>query len=254
MEISFDQKVVLVTGASRGIGKAAARLFAASGAKVVVHYHKNQNTATEVLSSFPGTGHMIVHADLAVASDLIGMIKDIILTYGRINILVNNAGIFEEQDMTGISFDEFMGNWEQTIKVNLTGPALLSNLVVREMIKTGGGRIVNVTSRGAFRGEPNAWAYGASKAGLNSLGQSMAKALAKYKIYVCTIAPGFVETDMTAAYLSEDKRKIIELQSPMNRVAQPEEIAKVILTLASDGTEYLTGCILDMNGASYLRT
>jgi 3-oxoacyl-[acyl-carrier protein] reductase len=254
MQISFNQKVVLVTGASRGIGKATAQLFADSGARVIINYHKNRSAAENTLASLPGAGHMIYLADLAILSDLSCMIKDIIKVYGRIDILVNNAGIFEELDMTGISFDEFRDYWEQTIKVNLTGPALLSNLVAREMIQTGGGRIVNVTSRGAFRGEPNAWAYGASKAGLNSAGQSMAKALAKHKIYVYTIAPGFVETDMVASHLSHEKREEIKSQSPMNRIAQPEEIAKAIMMLASEGTEYMTGCILDMNGASYLRS
>lgn len=254
MEIKFDQKVVLVTGASRGIGKAAAQLFAGSGARVIVHYHINHGAAAAVLSSLPGTGHMIFKADMASAQEIGEMVDEILRIYGRIDVLVNNAGIFEELDMTGISMEEFSTYWEQTIKVNLTGPAILSNLVAREMIKTGGGRIVNVTSRGAFRGEPNAWAYGASKAGLNSLGQSMAKSLAKHNIFICTIAPGFVETDMAAPWLVGEKRLELEGQSPMNRVAQPAEIAGAILMLASDGTEYMSGCILDMNGASYLRT
>ncbi|MEI7499123.1 MAG: SDR family oxidoreductase [Bacteroidota bacterium] len=254
MELQFHQKIVLVTGASRGIGKAAAQLFADSGANVIVHYRGNHSAAKSVLSSLNGTGHMVVKADMAIRSELSQLVNDIVRLYGRIDILVNNAGIFEEQDMTGIPIDDFISYWEQTINVNLNGPAFLSNLVAREMMKTGGGRIVNVSSRGAFRGEPNAWAYGASKAGLNSLGQSMAKDLAKHKIYICTIAPGFVETDMASAFLVGDKRKEIECQTPMNRVARPEEIARAILMLASEGTEYMTGCILDMNGASYLRT
>ena len=254
MEISFDNKIVLVTGASRGIGKATALLFAESGATVIVHYHTNQKAAEKVLFSLPGKGHMIMQADLANPSDLKRLVPDIIKIYGRIDILVNNAGIFEESDMTDISIEDFLNYWEQTIRVNLTGPALLSNLVAREMIKYGGGKIVNVTSRGAFRGEPNAWAYGASKAGMNALGQSMALALAKHHVYIYTIAPGFVETDMASSCLVAENRKKIESQSPMNRVAQPEEIANAILMLASDGTVYMTGCILDMNGASYLRT
>jgi 3-oxoacyl-[acyl-carrier protein] reductase len=131
MDISFDQKVVLVTGASRGIGKATAQLFADSGARVIINYHKNRSAAENTLASLPGTGHMIYLADLAIPSDLSRMIKDIIKVYGRIDILVNNAGIFEELDMTGISFDEFRDYWEQTIKVNLTGPALVSNKVAR---------------------------------------------------------------------------------------------------------------------------
>jgi 3-oxoacyl-[acyl-carrier protein] reductase len=254
MEISFHQKIVLVTGASRGIGKAAARLFADSGAMVIVHYHHNLEAAEQVMSSLPGKGHRILQADMGNPADIRRLVSDIIRWYGRVDILINNAGTFTESDMTGMPVEEFMEYWEHTIRVNLTGPALLSNLVAREMIRTGGGRIVNVTSRGAFRGEPDAWAYGASKAGLNSVGQSMARALARHKIFICTIAPGFVETDMASTHLDGEKRKITESQSPMNRVAQPLEIARAILMLASDCTEYMTGCILDMNGASYLRT
>ncbi len=254
MELSFNEKIVLITGASRGIGRATALLFAQSGATVVVHCRQDETAATEVVRSLPGQGHMHILADMASPEELLKMTAEIIGIYGRIDILVNNAGIFKERDMTAIPVEDFLDNWEQTIRINLTGPAFLSNIVAREMIRTGGGRIVNVTSRGAFRGEPAAWAYGASKAGLNSAGQSMAVALAKHKIYVFTIAPGFVETEMALTSLAGENRKVIERQSPLNRVAQPGEIGRAILMLAADGMEYMTGCILDMNGASYLRS
>ena len=253
METRFDSKSVLITGASRGIGRAAARLFASAGARVAVHYHSNRSAAETVLDSLEGSGHVAVQADMGNAGQVQRMAEHILSVFGGIDILVNNAGIFEEIEMTGISTDEFLDYWDRTLRVNLTGPAILSNLMVREMIRSGGGKIVNVTSRGAFRGEPDAWAYGASKAGLNSLGQSMARALAKHNIQVFTLAPGYVDTDMSAPYLEGDRRAAIEAQSPMNRMAQPEEIARAILMLSADGMEYMTGCIVDMNGASYLR-
>lgn len=254
MELTFNGKFVLVTGASRGIGRASAQLFAESGATVIVHYKRNRDAAETLLASLPGAGHSILQADMASTDDLKMMTEKVISRYGRIDILVNNAGIYEENDMVQMPFDDFLEYWEETIRVNLTGPAILANLVAREMIKTGGGRIVNVTSRGAFRGEPTAWAYGASKAGLNSAGQSMAKSLAKYRIFVFTLAPGFVETDMAGPCMVGEKRREIESQTPLNRLAQPVEIGRAILLLAADGNEYMTGCILDMNGASYLRT
>ncbi len=254
MEINFGKKVVLVTGASRGIGAPTARLFAESEATVLVHYHQNKQAAESVLNSLPGSNHSIVQADMAQPSELKEMVSEVINNYGRIDILVNNAGIYEEDDMAKMPFDDFTEYWEKTIRVNLTGPALLSQLVAKEMIKTGGGRIVNVTSRGAFRGEPTSWAYGASKAGLNAFGQSMAKTLAKSKIYVFTLAPGFVETDMSEHCLEGSGREEITSQSPMHHIAQPEEIAHAIILLSADGNEYMTGCIVDMNGASYLRT
>ena len=254
MEISFNNKIVLVTGASRGIGAPTARLFAESKATVVVHYHQNKQAAESVLATFPGSGHSFAQADMAQPGDLKEMVSEVVKKYGRIDILVNNAGIYEEDDMAEMPFDEFKNYWEKTIHVNLTGPALLSQLVAKEMIKTGGGRIINVTSRGAFRGEPTSWAYGASKAGLNAFGQSMAKALAKDKIYVFTLAPGFVETDMSEHCLRGAGREEITNQSPMKHIAQPEEIAHAIILLSADGNEYMTGCVVDMNGASYLRT
>jgi NAD(P)-dependent dehydrogenase (short-subunit alcohol dehydrogenase family) len=122
------------------------------------------------------------------------------------------------------------------------------------MIKQGGGRIVNVSSRGAFRGEPTAPAYGASKAGMNSMGQSLAKHLAPYNIFVGTVAPGFVETDMAAEILAQPRGEEIRNQSPLGRVAKPEEVAHVALFLASEGAEFTTGTIIDINGASYLRS
>ena len=123
-------------------------------------------------------------------------------------------------------------------------------LASKFMIKNGGGKFINISSRGAFRGEPSAPAYGASKAGLNSLGQSLAKALAKDRIFVYTIAPGFVDTERVKNLIDDE----IRAQSPLNRVAKPQEIADTALWLATGDNEFLTGCIIDVNGASYLRS
>lgn len=243
-----------MTGASRGIGAETARLFAESGASVIIHYNRNKKAAETVLSSLPGAGHSICQADMASVDDIKTMTTRIISLYGRIDILVNNAGIYEEHEFANLSDEDFLTHWERNIRVNLSGPAFLAFLVSKEMRKCGGGRIVNVTSRGAFRGEPTSWGYGAAKAGLNATGQSMARALAPYGIFVFTLAPGFVETDMAGPCIEGEKRKEIESQTPLNRMAQPEEIGRAILLLAASGNEYMTGCVLDMNGASYLRT
>jgi len=254
MILTFDHTIVLITGASRGIGAAAARLFAGSGGTVVVHYHSDETAAQAVFASLPGEGHSAIRADMADPESLRLMVTEVMKRYGRIDILVNNAGIYEEHKMISLPEGDFLAYWERNISVNLSGPAFLAFLVSKEMQKGDGGRIVNVTSRGAFRGEPTSWAYGAAKAGLNAVGQSMAKALAPDGIYVFTLAPGFVDTDMTTPCLTGDRRGEIEAQSPLNRIASPEEIARAILLLAAKGNEYMTGCVLDMNGASYLRT
>lgn len=254
MKIDFDGKVVLVTGSSRGIGKAAAEMFASSGARVIIHYKKNKSAAEKVLNALKGAGHSSVQADISNPADVEEMVKEIIKRYRHIDILVNNAGIYEEVNLLTMNYHEWQEAWKRTIETNLTGVSNLSFLVIKEMAKQGGGKIINVSSRGAFRGEPTAFAYGASKAGLNSMGQSMAKGLALQNIYVYTVAPGWVDTDMASDGLSSPDGNSIKAQSPLNRVAKPEEIARTIVYLASDGTEFMTGCIVDVNGASYLRS
>jgi 3-oxoacyl-[acyl-carrier protein] reductase len=140
------------------------------------------------------------------------------------------------------------------LDTNLIGAANATYCAAQQMIKQGGGRIVNISSRGAFRGEPDAPAYGASKAGLNAMSQSLAKYLAPYNIFVGVVAPGFVQTDMARDHLTGPQGDAIRNQSPLGRVAQPEEVAYAALFLASEGSQFMTGAIIDVNGASYLRT
>jgi len=254
MNINLNNKTALVTGASRGIGKAIAMMFAEAGATIAVHYHNHQNEAEEVVKSLKGQGHFRVKANLADPVQVKEMFDEVLVRAGRINILVNNAGIYEMADAMNLTYDEFQDFYRKTMEINLHGPAHLSYLAAKSMKVYGGGKIINITSRGAFRGEPMSWPYGAAKAGLNSLGQSMAKALAKDNIMVFTIAPGFVETDMSKDILEGPEGNDIKMQSPLNRAAQPEEIARLALFLAGEQTDYMTGCIVDVNGASYLRS
>tara|TARA_Y100000590_G_scaffold436135_1_gene556352 strand:- start:980 stop:1504 length:525 start_codon:yes stop_codon:yes gene_type:complete len=168
----------------------------------------------------------------------------------NIDIIVNNAALVEQHDFDNLEYDEWVKIWRKTIGANLFGPAYLMFLASKIMQKNNGGKFINISSRGAFRGEPKAPAYGASKAGLNALGQSMAQALAKDNIFVYTIAPGFVETDRVADIINDE----IKAQSPLKRVAKPEEVARTAVWLASEGNDFLTGSIVDINGASYLRS
>jgi NAD(P)-dependent dehydrogenase (short-subunit alcohol dehydrogenase family) len=195
-----------------------------------------------------------VQADISDPASIHGMVDTTLNAIERIHVLVNNAGIFGEYQMVELTYERWQKQWERTIRTNLFGPANISFCLIRHMIDQGGGRIVNVSSRGVFRGEPDAPDYGASKAGLNSLSQSMARALAPYNIFVYVVAPGFVETDMTGEMLSGPNGDTIRGQSPLGRVALPEEVARTVAFLASEGTDYLTGCIVDVNGASYLRS
>jgi NAD(P)-dependent dehydrogenase (short-subunit alcohol dehydrogenase family) len=252
--MDFSNKVVLITGASRGIGRSCAEQFAKRGAKVAVHYNSNAAAAQETLSLLAGEGHLIVQAELANPDDVRRMVETVVQHYGRIDVLVNNAGVYTDHKVAEVGYEDWLASWQQTIAVNLFGAANALYWAAHFMKQQGGGRIVNVSSRGAFRGEPDAPAYGASKAGMNSMGQSMAKALAPHNITVNTVAPGWVETDMAKEYLNNPVGADIRSQSPLNRVATPDEIAHAVMFMASDGCDYMTGAILDVNGASYLRS
>jgi 3-oxoacyl-[acyl-carrier protein] reductase len=247
------RRAVLVTGASRGIGRAVAQAFAEQGDRVAVHHRNSPGLARDVLAGLPGYGHTIVRADLADPDAVRLMVEAAVADLGGLDVVVNNAGIYAWHPITEVSYEHWQQTWRETLAVNLTGAANLTWCAVQHMKQTGG-RIVNVSSRGAFRGEPRHPAYGASKAGLNSFGQSMARALARYGIAVATVAPGYVETEMAADDLNSARGDEIRAQSPFNRVATPEEIAAAVVYLASDEAEWASGSILDLNGASYLRS
>ncbi len=252
--MDFSNKIVLVTGASRGIGRTVAQSFAERGARVVVHYNSNAAAAQKTVQSLPGGPHMIVQADIKNAAAVREMVAKIVQEMGRLDILINNAGIYQDHPLADVSYENWQKSWQLVLDTNLIGAANATYCAAQQMIKQGGGRIVNISSRGAFRGEPDAPAYGASKAGLNAMSQSLAKYLAPYSIFVGVVAPGFVQTDMARDHLTGPQGDAIRNQSPLGRVAQPEEVAYATLFLASEGSQFMTGAIIDVNGASYLRT
>ena len=219
----------------------------------MVQYQSNEAAAASVLAELGDGEHMAAQADVSDAGDVASLVGAVLDRFGRIDVLVNNAGLYEAHPVLSTPFAAWQASWRRTMATNLFGPANLIHAVVPGMAERGGGRIVNVTSRGAFRGEPDHAAYGASKAGLNSLTQSMARALAPHGIYVTAVAPGFVETDMAAPYLDGPEGDAIRAQSPMGRAATADEVARVVVFLASPGSESTTGTIVDVNGASYLR-
>jgi NAD(P)-dependent dehydrogenase (short-subunit alcohol dehydrogenase family) len=193
----------------------------------------------------------VVGADLMDASAIRRMVDDVAEAFDGIDVLVNNAGIFEPHPITDTSYYEWQESWRRTLGVNLVGAADVTWCVVQHMGR--GGRIVNIASRGAFRGEPEQPGYGASKAGLIAFGQSLARALGPSGISVTAVAPGFTETDMAASELAGEGGERRRAESPLGRVATPEEIAAAVLYLASPEAELASGTVLDVNGASYLR-
>ena len=254
MNIDYRGKIVLVTGSSSGIGRAIAQAFAESNATVAVHYHSNKNGGKETLNSLTGEGHIVVQGDISQPDEASRIVEEVVTGLDRMDILVNNAALIEQFNFDDLSYEEWVSVWDRTLGANLVGHTNVTFCAAKQMKAQGGGKIVNISSRGAFRGEPTAPAYGASKAGMNAFGQSMAQALIKHNIFIYTLAPGYVETDRVAPILEGPEGENIKNQSPFGRVAKPEEVARAAVLLASEGTDFMTGCIVDINGASYLRT
>jgi NAD(P)-dependent dehydrogenase (short-subunit alcohol dehydrogenase family) len=242
---------VLVTGASGGIGAAISTLLASRGATVALHYSSNQVSAENVRRSLKGSGHPLLQANLTEPREIERLWKDATAALGHIDAVVNNAGIFPNHPPLTTGFDDWTAAWQRTISTNLLGPAHLSYFAARSMADQGGGRIVNISSRAAYRGEPTAPAYAASKAGLNAMTQSLAKALASKSVYLFVVAPGWVATQRVAKAISDPA---VVADQPLGRVATPEEVADVATFCALDAPASLTGAILDVNGASYLRS
>lgn len=245
---------ILITGASGGIGRAAAIECANQGARIGVHYHANRERAEATLAALSGEGHRLFQCDIGDAEAVEELIESADTEFDGLDVLVNNAGIAEWSKFEDLDYAAWQDSWQRVVGTNLTGPANLCFCAAKKMIARSGGRIVNVSSRGAFRGEPLMPWYGASKAGMNAMGQSLAQALGPLGVFVYTVAPGFVETEMAAEVLASPEGDGIRNQSSMGRVAKPEEVAKTISFLALEAPQFMTGCIVDVNGASYLRS
>lgn len=247
-------RAVLVTGASRGIGRAIAHAFAEQGDRVAVHHGSSAAAAEQVVAALPGTGHTVVQADLADAEAVRRAVDDAAQVLGALDVLVNNAGVFLAHPPLESTYEQWQQAWSTTLSVNLVAASNATFCAVPHLVARGGGAVVNVSSRGAFRGEPRCPAYGASKAGMNAMGQSLAVALAPQGIRVGTVAPGFVQTEMAREVLDGPDGDAVRAQSPLGRVARPDEVAAAVVWLASPAATFATGSIIDVNGASYLRS
>ncbi|WP_410649069.1 SDR family NAD(P)-dependent oxidoreductase [Amycolatopsis sp. cmx-4-54] len=242
-----------MTGASRGIGRAIARAFAEKGDRVAVHYASKREDAERTLAGLPGSGHGLVQGDLSDPEVARRVADEAEALVGGVDVLVNNAALAPSaavaHSLAEASYEDWQRAWRRMLDVNVLGTANVTYCVARHMIERGAaGRVVNIGSRGAFKGEPEFPAYGASKAALHSLGQSLAVALAPHGIAVTSVAPGFTATDRVAA-----KVEAASGESPFGRVGTPEEVAAAVVYLASAEATWASGAILDLNGASHLR-
>lgn len=245
MHIDLGGKVALVTGASRGIGRAVALALASSGAQVVVNYRGQQQAADEVVAEIERSGGtaIAVQADVSQASDVERLVKTVIDTYGRIDILVNNAGITRDNLLLRMKDDE----WDDVLATNLRGTFLLTKAAMRPMMKARWGRIITLSSVVGLTGNAGQANYAAAKAGLIGFSKSVAREMASRNITANVIAPGFVETDITKDLSDEIKKAAVDA-IPAGRFGRPDDIAAAIVFLASDAASYITGQTLSVDG------
>ncbi len=251
--VDFTKRTALVTGSSRGVGRATATLLAQAGARVCVHYRESSLEAKALVASLPGAGHAVLQADLSDPHAARRLVDSAVTKLGKLDILVNNAGVFAPHPVDGsLPFEDWLATFQLTLNTNLVGPAAAAFQAIQHMRRQGGGTIINIGSRGAYRGEAGQVGYGAAKAGLHSLSQSLAREVGEDNITVHAIAPGFIETAMARPHLQGAAGDAVRAQSPLNRVATVEEVARAVLYLASPEARFTTGSVLDLNGASYL--
>ncbi|HLT57102.1 MAG TPA: 3-oxoacyl-[acyl-carrier-protein] reductase [Bacillota bacterium] len=238
-------KNVLVTGASRGIGRAIALELGRNGANVAVNYAGSKEKAEEVVNELKemDVQAFAIQADVSSEADVKGMVKEVISQFGSLDILVNNAGITRDNLLMRMKEEEF----DQVINTNLKGVFLCTKAVTRQMMKQKSGKIINVASIVGVSGNPGQANYVAAKAGVIGLTKTTAKELASRNILVNAVAPGFIATDMTEELTEEQKEAMLKL-IPLERLGQPEDVAKVVRFLASDDASYITGQTIHIDG------
>jgi len=250
--LDLTGKVVLITGASRGIGRATALRLAQEGALVGVNYSRSEDAANDVVREIGSERAFAVQADLGAPDEVKAMIDAVVDRWTRIDVLVNNAAIYDMNRFEDTDYLAWQRGWKRTFDVNVFGAANAADLAMHAMRKNGGGKIINVSSRAAFRGETEFADYGASKAALVNLTRSIARACAKDNIVASCVAPGFILTEMAQGELERHYDDIVS-QIPLGRVGTVDDVASAILFLASPMADYLNGVTIDVNGGSWFQ-
>ena len=251
MRIDLSGTSVLVTGGSRGIGAALVRALGHAGARVAIHY-RDQRQRAVALAEEVGAGAEVFAADLSKVEDCHALWSSVVARFGRVNTLVNNAGIAVASPLEGTT-EDWLQQWDTTMAVNLRAPAILSRLAIAHFAARGGGRLINISSRAAFRGDqPSYLAYAASKGGLVALTRSIARGFGKAGILAFNVAPGFTRTEMAQAFLDEYGEDYATSDIALERLTEPGDIAPFVLFLASGLGDHATGCTIDINAGSYV--
>ncbi|GGA50153.1 SDR family NAD(P)-dependent oxidoreductase [Okeania sp. KiyG1] len=250
--INLSGKIILITGASTGIGAATAQTLAKAGANVILHYGHKQQEAEAIATQIGQDKCYLLKADLAEKNAGVKLWVEAIAWQGRIDILVNNAGIFVAASVDD-EIDIWSNAWQQTLQVNLVAVADLCREAIRHFQTRDGGTIINIASRAAFRGDdPQHIHYAASKGGVISLTRTIARGFAKSNILAYAVAPGFVRTERVESYLQQVGEDFATRDIPLGKLATPEDVANVVAFLASGLAPHATGATIDINGASYV--
>ncbi|MHB1869280.1 MAG: SDR family NAD(P)-dependent oxidoreductase [Steroidobacteraceae bacterium] len=251
MQIDLTNTCVLITGASRGIGAAIARTMGAAGARIAVHY-RHHRAAAETVAEQAGHGAEIFQADLSSPDECADLWSAVVARFGQVNTLVNNAGV-AISSAPDSDIEPWVRQWDTTLATNLRAPGILCKLAVAHFADRGGGRIINITSRAAFRGDqPHYLAYAASKAGLVALTRSIARGYGKAGILAFNVAPGFTRTEMAAEFIDQYGEDYATADIALRRLTEPEDIAPIVTFLASGLADHATGSTIDVNAASYV--
>jgi len=251
MRIDLSGQTVLVTGASRGIGRAIAEGLAQAGATVALHYAARRDLA-ETLADDLGVGARAFQADLAEPMAAAGLWDEVVAAYGRVHGLVNNAGVFEPAPVDQ-PLAAWLATWRRTLDINLTSTGVLCKAAVAHFGDRGGGRIVNIASRAAFRGDtPDYLAYAASKGGMVALTRTLARGFGRAGVVAFLVAPGFTRTDMAEAFLAVHGEDFATHDLALPRLTEPADIAPFVTLLLSGLADHATGCTLDINAGSYV--
>lgn len=248
-ELRLTNKVSLVTGASGGIGQAIARTLSDAGSSVAIGYHANESGAKQTLISC-GKNSMVVQGDISDPAECRRTIDRVIEKFGRLDILVNNAAI-GTKDSFEMTYEAWLTQWKSTLDANLMSAVNMTFCSVPFMKKQGSGKIINISSRSAFRGETEYMAYATSKAALVNFTRCVARTLAKDNIQTYAVAPGFIEAGMGIEEIARHGQEI-RSQIPSGKIGTAQDVANVVLFLASGLSDYLTGSTIDVNGGSYL--
>lgn len=249
----LETKSVLVTGGSRGVGAAIARAIGAAGGEVVIHCARNLDAAAAVRDEIGHDRCHIVQADLASPGDVEKLWSDALTLAPNLNVLINNAGIFEDAPVEA-RIEDWRATWSKVLQVNLLAPADLCRAAIQHFRTIGGGKIINVASRAAFRGEaPDQMPYGASKGALVTLTKTIARGFAADGVLAFCIAPGFTNTEMVSDSLEPEEIAKVVSDIPLGDMVPPEEIGALAGFLCSDHVRHMTGATFDVNGASYVR-